>query len=89
MDTVGKKSNEKKDSSKEPVLDQKTIIEKQKAEIEELKALKPKNSDDIAPGIRKQGTFEGSYRNGYEDGTVDRAVQAQKEKQSKEMQVES
>lgn len=65
------------------------IIEEQKKEIEELKKLKPKNSDDIAPGIRKTDTFKGGYRNGYEDGTVAKAIKADKEKQSKEMQVAS
>lgn len=29
-----------------------------------------KNTDDIAPGIRKQNTFGASFKNGYADGTV-------------------
>ncbi|MEE8383906.1 MAG: hypothetical protein V3R39_03070 [Nitrosopumilus sp.] len=39
---------------------------------EQIKNLKEKNSDDIAPGIRKQRTFEGNFRNGYSDGTVEK-----------------
>lgn len=44
---------------------------------------KQKNSDDIAPGIRKTNTFGVSYRNGYEDGTVKKAIQAIKEERTK------
>jgi len=56
------------DESTERLVNQ---IEHQELEIEKLKKLKPKNSDDIAPGIRSQDTFQGGYRNGFEDGTVE------------------
>lgn len=46
--------------------------ENQKLEQENsnLKKLKPKNSDDLFPGVRTQETFKGGYRNGFEDGSV-------------------
>ena len=40
----------------------KEIIKK----VEIPASMKGKNSDDIAPGIRKTYTFEGGYRNAYE-----------------------
>ena len=37
--------------------------------------IKSKNSDDIAPGIRKTYEFTAAFRNGYSDGTVKQARQ--------------
>ena len=50
-------------------------------EVKPRKEVKPKNSDDIAPGIRKTYEFTESFRNGYTDGKVKEA----KEKQKAEM----
>lgn len=71
--------------------EQQDIIAKQQAEIKQLKELKPKNSDDIAPGIRRTDTFHGAYRNGYENGEVAKFIKADQEKQKAEegLQVQS
>lgn len=50
------------------------VIKEKDEKIKNLEAIKSKNTDDIAPGILKQNTFGGSYKNGYEDGTVEAAI---------------
>ncbi len=47
-------------------------------EVKPRKEVKPKNSDDIAPGIRKTYEFTESFRNGYTDGKVKEAKEKQK-----------
>lgn len=42
-----------------------------------------KNSDDLFPGVRKTNTFEGAYRNGYENGEVEAFIKKQKELEAK------
>ena len=37
--------------------------------IKIIKDIKSKNSDDIAPGIRKTSTFGGGYKNAYANGS--------------------
>lgn len=49
-------------------------LTKKTKELEKQLAEKTqRNSDDIAPGIRRQKTFEAAFKNGYSDGTVKEA----------------
>jgi len=92
MSTVDSENTEntEKDSVKDDQNDQEqknTVeklvdkIKKLTKENKDLKQLKPKNSDDIAPGIRTQDTFKGGYRNGLEDGSVEKFEKEQLLKQ--------
>lgn len=60
-------------------------LEEKNSKIKNLeKQGKGKNSDDIAPGIRKTYEFTGNYRNAYEDGKYKKAKEtAKKEKEAK------
>ena len=79
MDNSDKNQDSSKDN-KETVLEKlNSKIQKQNEEIERLNKLKM--TDDIAPGIRKQRTFEGAYKNGYENGEVAAFAKKQKEKE--------
>ena len=71
-----------KDSAKE---NYEKIIAAKNAQIAKLEERGTRNSDDIAPGIHKQYTFEGGYRNGYEDGSVKKANEKHQAKVAAEL----
>ena len=69
----------------EKVKDLEKELEEKNAKIENLEK-SSKNSDDIAPGIRKTYEFGGRYRNAYEDGSYKKVKEKAKEEKAK-MQV--
>ena len=63
---------DKNNSTQENTENKTDVLAQKDAEISKLQKelAQKKNSDDIAPGIRKTHTFGANYRNGYSDGTV-------------------
>jgi len=77
-DNSSETKNASKQTSNENQKDYEKIIAQKDAEIKKLEIENKKHSDDIAPGIRVDHTFQGVFKNGYADGTVTKEAKKQK-----------